>query len=994
MFMNSDRRTKTDITTALTQPQQMELIQALMNEHFNSLNEDHPMTTEQDVTELSAKLTEIFKQSGMQNAEVKLLGKIINGKVMSNNLVFRVTDGDNQFIVKFGNTRATVSVALEELSKSGKPKWLVDTYAEATRQIEDPLLRRNPPPFNANLDESLSIIEACIPLTKQIEDLHTENPQDIQTKITQMATKVGGDLAKIFRTMHDSNVVWTDLKCGNLLMRQDGSLAIADTKAFRRVDQFLTRRDGTIEYDGQTTANHISKDTKTDCKPEEALSAWDFEYRYQMAVVLYMVATNIDKLNNENFEFDKFDYFKTDEGKQLQFIIEKLSNPDPTQSMHYEDAAVLLKNIKENKVYNSYLKLINNEYQQELDKLTEAKGNVDELDNQKRSELKQSLSALIEQLNKLKKEIPKHREGEFNTLLENAKKEYQTYIQRDLKDFKEGKLESELNQVLKQHGQWETMDVAARNQAEASLANLIKQFTDISKLINGEEKTKLYELYGKALSELSEVRAIETPLAPIEPQQVASTLDDETKVSLNQRYGTDIHNMFELIRAISPDDLAEMLSVLEESSEYESKDQLIAAFPPNIRDAFNQILLIDTAIKQDIQTKLGKSTFGNEEIEKAWSDALIAAGVELKKEDLDNIFAKIRYIDTQVTKETSRKDGLDFTIFNRLEAYMTRGYDIPKIFEIDPNNIQGKLDDLEQLDRRAGQHFDTLIESNPKLQAPLSRQQADEAKLLKEQMRELRDEKDKPIQDSVDKLSNKVDNINYLKVLHKALENPKLFSMKHNPINATMNFRALKNAPTRLIVDFILAHPEVTDIFLKQRHITGVVGRNFRDDIRREGYLTELENNPEIKSKLITRDLSLATPLPMTKEQSSRSQLYSNPYPSHLKSDGEILNFYTDKISSLCNQVQNCTELSASEEYSVRTEFKTFQPATKEAVEKKKLDKTEYCLEYAHRMIEEIKKTDLSTTSKNDLYTQINKQIALLTEIKESLTSTPRRLGM
>lgn len=983
--MNSDRRTKSEITTALTQPEQMELIQALMNDHFDTFNEDHPMTTEQDVQVLKEKLTEIFSQSGMNNVEVSLLGKIINGKVMNNNLVFKISDGEHDFIVKFGQNRAAVNVAVEQLSKNRKPKWLVDTYVETNREkVETDI---NPPPtFNVNWAETFSIIESCIPFDRKVEQLHTDTTEDKSNQITQVAMKTAGNLAEIFRTMRENNVIWTDLKPGNLLMRQDGSLVIADTKAFRRVDQLLTRPKGDIDYDGQTSPSYVSRNTGTECNPDQALAAWDVEYRYQMAVILYKIATNVNKLTDDKFDFDSFDYFKTKVGERLQSIIENLSDPDPSKSMHYEDAAVLLANIKEDRVYKAYEKFINEGHHQELAALTDSRGDIDTLSKDSRIDNKKSLRTLLEQLNNLSNKIPKHRKQEFKLLLTNANREFQIYLQRDLNDFKAGKIESELNALLQNKTQWSELDREQRLKIETSMTEIIRTLTEISTLTEGEEKTKLYELHASTLSELNQLRAIDTPLVLPEQESTTVTLDEESRQVLNQQFGADIRRMFDLIREISPTDLAYMREMLEDTSQYQSSGEVIAGFPPNLRDAFNLLLLIDNAIKSDIQTKLGKSTFGNEEIERAWRDAIMASGAELQKEDLDNVFAKIRFIDSHISKESTREDGINFTLFNRLEAYMIRGFDIPKIFETDPNNVQGKIDNLMQLDQQTSQHFDTLIDADPKMRAQLSRQNADELKLLQEQMRTLRDEKDKPIVDSVKKLTEKVDTHKYLNLLEKALTDPNAFSMKQDAIKATKNFRALKNAPTRLIIDFIKEHPEVADIFLKRRHISTIVGRNFRDDIRNDEAFKELEQNPKLKGILITHGLSTAV-------RSERTAQISSPYPRELKSDSEISSYFMEQVSSLSNQVRSCDVLNAGEEYSARTDYGKSKPATEEAVNKKKLEKTERALEHAHKLIEDItSNTTLEKSTKKQLCAQIHEQVEQLTDLKGRLEVSSVRL--
>jgi hypothetical protein len=80
----------------------------------------------------------------------------------------------------------------------------------------------------------------------------------------------------------------------------------------------------------------------------QVIEAWEQEYSFQLAITLYVTATNSDKHSKFGhfvFDFnpDKFEFFKTDEGKRLRSVIERLSNPDPKFRMHHKDAADLLK---------------------------------------------------------------------------------------------------------------------------------------------------------------------------------------------------------------------------------------------------------------------------------------------------------------------------------------------------------------------------------------------------------------------------------------------------------------------------------------------------------------------------------------------------------------------------------------------------------------------------------------------------------------------------
>src|SRR5689334_6773624 len=101
------------------------------------------------------------------------------------------------------------------------------------------------------------------------------------------------------------------------------------------------------------------------------------------------------------------------------------------------------------------------------------------------------------------------------------------------------------------------------------------------------------------------------------------------------------------------------------------------------------------------------------------------------------------------------------------------------------------------------------------------------------------------------------------KKLEDILKHPNAYSFKNNPIEAARNFRKFTDIPIETIVNFIMEcatqNPprlEVADIFLKKRHTSITIGRNFREEIRDNPRLTaQLSQIPTLEAKLTEHGL-------------------------------------------------------------------------------------------------------------------------------------------
>ena len=93
---------------------------------------------------------------------------------------------------------------------------------------------------------------------------------------------------------------------------------------------------------------------------KNVIKIWEKEYSYQLAIILYRVATGdtsdpqkVDGINKMPFNFDA-EIFKSEEGGKFKNIIQKLSAEDPQKRMSFQDAARQMGKIVENADVQKY----------------------------------------------------------------------------------------------------------------------------------------------------------------------------------------------------------------------------------------------------------------------------------------------------------------------------------------------------------------------------------------------------------------------------------------------------------------------------------------------------------------------------------------------------------------------------------------------------------------------------------------------------------------
>lgn len=190
-----------------------------------------------------------------------------------------------------------------------------------------------------------------------------------KTMLLEFTVKAGMQLCDILNDLNAHNVIWVDLKPGNLLLRSDNTIVIADKKAFypkskislvkttnkiNATESFLPNlpksppylsKQGEVILDSYP-ANNIQADEAR----EAVFLQWQKEYSYQLALVLYMLAANIsekdpafEKIKENGFDFNYPIFKSTPEGQRFKKLLIALSDPDPDKRMTIDIASKELK---------------------------------------------------------------------------------------------------------------------------------------------------------------------------------------------------------------------------------------------------------------------------------------------------------------------------------------------------------------------------------------------------------------------------------------------------------------------------------------------------------------------------------------------------------------------------------------------------------------------------------------------------------------------------
>lgn len=257
---------------------------------------------------------------------------------------------DEKIVIQICRKNAEAEAAFNTVTSSGVSSWQAKTYDSVKGHATDGL-------NNSDMIH-VTAMEYCPGSLKKT----IENADDAE-RIT-VAVNIGSQLSQMLTAFAIKGVVWTDMKPGNVLLRQDMQIVIADTKGFMDPadKNIVIRKNGTIQM-GDLTKAYLSENFQMywqmNTKPETVLNVWNKEYSYQLAVMLHYMATGTErhsyeypwqeeqqkKLMNSDEPVFNFDHpiFKSDQGQRLQTVIERLSAKKLEQRFRHADAIECLK---------------------------------------------------------------------------------------------------------------------------------------------------------------------------------------------------------------------------------------------------------------------------------------------------------------------------------------------------------------------------------------------------------------------------------------------------------------------------------------------------------------------------------------------------------------------------------------------------------------------------------------------------------------------------
>lgn len=344
-----------------------EILQMMLKEYFSTV----PPNKEETLNKLTEHLEQtpiMINGKPLKAEHVKMLGG-------TNNVNFIIETDDASIVLQLGMRLPVTDTAVKSLrSKNSQPIWLAKKHGEAILTDESEFVTRESPPehslnnFPSKYEGYVAIVEKCPKtLHSRLTEIHSTSIESKNEDVLRLTQNIGSQLFGMLDEISSRNILWTDMKPGNILLRDNDEVAIADTKAFNKSETMLYRRQkgaNVINYSSAVTEGYLSQDFRIKriemaCERNDLKQIWQKEYSYQMAMMLYYLATNTEVISprwpDEIYPPLNFDLpvFKTEVGQRLQSIIERLAHDDPIVRMNCKDAAKLLSLINNKKEFDA-----------------------------------------------------------------------------------------------------------------------------------------------------------------------------------------------------------------------------------------------------------------------------------------------------------------------------------------------------------------------------------------------------------------------------------------------------------------------------------------------------------------------------------------------------------------------------------------------------------------------------------------------------------------
>lgn len=335
------------------------------------------------------------------NLTVKRIGE------HSNNLIFRVEGMSDAPLIIQLTKKSPAAVRACLILEDINPTWTPDTYFAETAPAK---AADTKPAFQILIVECLqhdlfNLIESLSPDESSFE------------KRFSIAIGVGNQLSDVLQFLTAHRLIWTDMKPGNILLRKNGSIAIADHKTLQDPgcldrkddavvklihDKFKYVKKGyqNLHFD-EVTEPYLSEYFRLEQQccantTEEARLFWEQEYSYQLAVHLHYILIpeksprlsadfpiNIAENNLQtSFNFD-YPVFQTDKGRCMREIIELLGAHNPSQRMHHSELSGLLGLVNKPELFAAKVKEIRQKIENDptrfIDQLKELGARADKL---------------------------------------------------------------------------------------------------------------------------------------------------------------------------------------------------------------------------------------------------------------------------------------------------------------------------------------------------------------------------------------------------------------------------------------------------------------------------------------------------------------------------------------------------------------------------------------------------------------------------------------